>query len=112
MNLKMHNIYKLHYQLDEIADKLQPVIDFINTRIDSSNPGSLIEVRETARMLLNTASRCHLSADYYHKRLGKRAGEEYALYSSLREYTEMTCKNLESTIMSISNTINYYKHER
>ena len=108
----MQNIYKLHYQLDEISDKLQPVIDFINTRIDSSNPGSLIEVRENARMLLNIASRCHLSADYYYKRLGKRAGEEYALYSSLREYTEMVKKDCETTIMIIGNTINYYKHER
>lgn len=108
----MQNLYALHYQLDQIGPNLQTVVEFLSKRIDSTNPGSLLVIREEARLLLSVASKCHFSADYYYRKLGKRAGEEYALMSSLREYTEMTKKDLETTIMSISNSINYYKNER
>lgn len=108
----MNNIYKLHYPLNEIGPNLEKVLDFLNKRIDSTNPGSLLDVREDARLILNVASKCHFSADYYYRKLGKRAGEEYALLSSLREYTEMVKKDCDTLLYSLSNSINYYKNER
>jgi hypothetical protein len=108
----MQNLYNLHYKLDEIGPALETVITFLRKKIDSTNPGSLLVIREEARLLLSVASKCHFSADYYYRKLGKRAGEEYALLSSLREYTDMTKKDCETLMFALSNSINYYKNER
>jgi hypothetical protein len=108
----MQNLYALHYQLDQIGPNLETVLEFLNKKIDSTNPGSLLLIREEARLLLNVASKCHFSADYYYRKLGKRVGEEYALLSSLREYTEMVKKDCDTLLYSLSNSINYYKNER
>ena len=110
--LLKNNIYNLHYNLEDIEPNLKLVIDFLNTRIDQSNPTTLLEVREEGRLLLPVASKCHLSADYYYRRIGLKSGTEYALMASLREYTKCCKDDLETTIMAIGNTINYYKHER
>lgn len=107
-----NNIYNLHYNLEDIEPNLQKVIEFLNKRIDQSNSTALLEIREDARILLPVASKCYLSADYYYRKVGSKSGTEYALMASLKEYTKMCKQDLETTIMAIGNTINYYKNER
>jgi hypothetical protein len=108
----MQNIYNLHYKLEDIEPSLNKVIEYTLKPVDISEPSALLLVRETGRQLLPVASKCFLSASYHAKRLGVRTGETYALLSSLKDYTEMVKKDLENSLISLSNTINYYKNER
>ena len=108
----MQNLYKLHYPLDEVEPNIQKVLEFINTPLDISSPTVLLEKREEGRLLLPVASKCFLTIDYHYRRQGSRTGEDYSLYASMREYMEMCKKDLENSLMSIANTINYYKQER
>jgi len=110
--LSKNNIYNLHYNLEDIEPHLQKIISFLNTRIDQSDPTALLEIRETGRLLLPVASKCCLSADYYYRKIGVKSGTEYALMASLRDYAKNCREDLSDTMMSIANTINYYKNER
>lgn len=106
------NIYKLHYTINEIGPLLEMIAEKLTERLDISNSTLLLQKREDLRLLLPVMSKCFLSVDYRVKKLGLKSGEEYALLSSLREYCEMIKKDLESTLFTIANTINYYRQER
>jgi hypothetical protein len=110
--LLKNNIYNLHYNLEDIEPNLQKVIAFLTTRIDQSDPTALLSVREDGRILLSVASKCCLSADFYYRKVGVKSGTEYALMASLRDYTKEVKSDLETTMFSLANTINYYKNER
>lgn len=107
-----NNLYRLHYKYDEIGPNLEIIIAFIMERIDYSEPRALIEKREDARLLMTVASKCCLSADYYYRKVGSKSGEDYALMASLRDYTKQVRDDLATTIMTIGNSINYYKFDK
>lgn len=112
MIISKNNIYNLHYKYDEIGPNLELIIEFVMERIDYSDPRGLIEKREDARLLMTVASKCCLSADYYYRKISSKSGEDYALMASLRDYSKLIRDDLATTIMTIGNSINYYKFDK
>ena len=111
MKINKH-YYSLHYSESDLILATEEIMNFLKERIDFSNPAMLIEKREDARLMLQHSSKAFLTVDYINKKISGRSSEEYAAYSSLRNYIEMLRKDLETVIFSIGNALNFLRAER
>ena len=110
--MKTSMLLKLFYNLSDIDTEMMKIVDYLKQPIDYTDVTSLIKHREEGRLLLHVASKCHTSINYYYRLTKRTDVQEYATLAAIKEYTEMTKKDLENTILTIHNTINFYKNER